>query len=148
MSSPITAAERSDTFEGNVIMDVLDRRFRRVGTTTAQGGTLGAYAPFTTSVAYVISAPQWGYVEAYWPSPKDGSKLDAVTARVHLSPVIAVSPVRATPTPEAVRYHVVRRGETLFSIAARYGVTIRQIVAANGLRNPNRIYVGQRLIIP
>jgi LysM repeat protein len=99
-------------------------------------------------VAYTISDAQWGYVEAYWPSPKDGSKLDAVTARVQLSPASAVSPVSATPTPAAPRYHVVRRGETLFSIAVRYGVTIRQIVAANDIRNSNRIYPGQRLIIP
>jgi LysM repeat protein len=43
--------------------------------------------------------------------------------------------------------HVVRRGETLFSIAARYGTTVQAIVQANGLPNPNYIYAGQRLII-
>lgn len=44
--------------------------------------------------------------------------------------------------------HVVRRGETLFSIAVRYGTTVQAIVQANGLPNPNYIYAGQRLIIP
>jgi LysM repeat protein len=141
VSSPVTVTGQSDTFEGNVVVDVLDRGFRRVGTTTAMGGAMGTYAPFTATVAYGgVRYPQWGYVEAYWQSPKDGSKLDAVTVRVRLNP--------AEGTPPAERYHVVRWGETLYGISRRYGVTIREIAAANGIRNVNLIYAGQRLIIP
>jgi len=44
--------------------------------------------------------------------------------------------------------HVVQRGEILARIAARYGTTVQAIVNANGLRNANFIYVGQRLRIP
>jgi LysM repeat protein len=44
--------------------------------------------------------------------------------------------------------HIVRRGENLTQIAARYGTTVGAIVHANRLLNPNLIYVGQRLIIP
>lgn len=44
--------------------------------------------------------------------------------------------------------HVVKRGETLTRIAARYGVSMTDIIKANGIRNPNRIFVGQRLCIP
>jgi len=43
--------------------------------------------------------------------------------------------------------YVVRRGDTLYSVARRYGTTVNAIVRANALRNPNRIYVGQRLIV-
>jgi LysM repeat protein len=43
--------------------------------------------------------------------------------------------------------HVVQRGENLSQIAARYGTTVQAIMDANGLRNPNSIYVGQRLTI-
>jgi LysM repeat protein len=53
-----------------------------------------------------------------------------------------------TPTPVKGRQHVVQAGETLSSIAWRYGVTVEAILAANGLRNPNWIYVGQVLLIP
>ena len=52
-----------------------------------------------------------------------------------------------TPTPSVIQ-HVVRAGETLSSIAAKYGVTTDALVQANGLTNPNVVYVGQRLIIP
>ncbi|MBI1239445.1 MAG: peptidoglycan DD-metalloendopeptidase family protein [Alphaproteobacteria bacterium] len=42
----------------------------------------------------------------------------------------------------------VRRGDTLSQIADRYGVSTRDLQAANGLSNPNRIYPGQRLALP
>ncbi|MEZ4656374.1 MAG: LysM peptidoglycan-binding domain-containing protein [Caldilineaceae bacterium] len=44
--------------------------------------------------------------------------------------------------------HYVQRGDSLSAIAVRYGVSMQAIMAANGLANPNHIYVGQRLIIP
>ncbi|MBX3082681.1 MAG: LysM peptidoglycan-binding domain-containing protein [Anaerolineae bacterium] len=57
-------------------------------------------------------------------------------------------PVAASqPAGEGV-YHTVQRGESLKSIAAKYGVTWQQLVDANNLANPNVIYVGQRLFVP
>lgn len=50
-----------------------------------------------------------------------------------------------TPTPLT---HVVRPGENLFRIGLQYGVSWTQIAEANGLINPNQIYVGQALKIP
>lgn len=44
--------------------------------------------------------------------------------------------------------HVVAWGETLSSIAARYGVTIEAIQSANNLATADRIFAGQRLVIP
>lgn len=44
--------------------------------------------------------------------------------------------------------HTVRAGETLSGIGRQYGVSANAIAAANGLANPNYIYVGQRLTIP
>ena len=42
----------------------------------------------------------------------------------------------------------VRPGDTLQRLAWRYHVTMYQIAAANGIINLNRIYIGQRLVIP
>jgi LysM repeat protein len=44
--------------------------------------------------------------------------------------------------------HVVQRGEALSTIAHRYGINMWTLARMNGITNPNRIYVGQRLIIP
>ena len=53
------------------------------------------------------------------------------------SPILAQGPA-----------HVVRRGETLWSIARRYGTTVQAIARLNGLSNARFIYAGQRLTIP
>ena len=44
--------------------------------------------------------------------------------------------------------HVVRPGETLFSLARRYGVSVEALAVVNGLSDPNRIRAGQKLVIP
>lgn len=44
-------------------------------------------------------------------------------------------------------YHVVRRGETLYSIARRYGTTAYRIAVCNGLASYT-VYVGQTLLVP
>lgn len=46
------------------------------------------------------------------------------------------------------RIHIVARGETLLYISRLYGVSPWAIAQANGIFNLNRIYAGQRLIIP
>lgn len=56
---------------------------------------------------------------------------------------------RSSPAPTSSGgVHVVRRGENLYSIAWRYGTSVQALSRANGLRNPNFIWVGQRLVIP
>ncbi len=63
------------------------------------------------------------------------------------APVAAPSPdVAAAPSAATVTY-IVRRGDTLAGIAARYGTTVRALMTLNGLGNANRIYVGQVLVI-
>jgi len=52
------------------------------------------------------------------------------------------------PSQGSTSVHIVQRGETLFSIARRYGLTPEAIAHANGIPDPRQIYVGQRLFIP
>jgi membrane-bound lytic murein transglycosylase D len=44
-------------------------------------------------------------------------------------------------------YHVVGRGETIYSIARRYGTTAYRIAVCNGLASYT-VYVGQTLLVP
>jgi LysM repeat protein len=45
-------------------------------------------------------------------------------------------------------YHVVRPGDTLYSIAGQYGMSAWCLANANGVWNQNLVYVGQVLMIP
>lgn len=46
-----------------------------------------------------------------------------------------------------LRIHVVRRGESIYSIARQYNVSPQKIISDNELSNPNQLVVGQTLVI-
>jgi LysM repeat protein len=76
-----------------------------------------------------------------------------IHAPVHGSPINAVfSPVETMQDSVAAWscrgvYHVVGRGETIYSIARRYGTTAYRIAVCNGLASYT-VYVGQTLLVP
>jgi len=80
------------------------------------------------------------------------SKPVLVVALLVTTLLLLSSPIAVLATPAAAggagRIHVVKRGENLTSIAARYGVSISAIMQANGIRDANRIFIGQSLTIP
>jgi len=51
------------------------------------------------------------------------------------------------PTP-AHEVYVVKKGDSVYKIAKRYGTTMQAIILGNDLRDPDRIYPGQILFIP
>jgi len=57
-------------------------------------------------------------------------------------------PPKQPPAPAAAAVYVVQPGDTVGAIAAAFGVSVGAIVEANGLADPNYIYVGQQLTIP
>jgi LysM repeat protein len=63
-------------------------------------------------------------------------------------PTHTPTPTTSPGTSAAAVVHVVQRGENLFRIALSYNTTVEAIAAANDIRNPRLIYVGQKLTIP
>jgi LysM repeat protein len=64
-----------------------------------------------------------------------------------------VTPTPGTPPPpEADRAesdtYVVQAGDSLFDIAVRFGISMEALQDANGIEDPNNIFVGQELTIP
>ena len=47
-----------------------------------------------------------------------------------------------------VQWHTVRTGETLWSIAQRYGVSIKSMLTVNPKIDPDNIWIGQKLRVP
>ncbi len=72
--------------------------------------------------------------------PADGGKKTRVVLKK------AKKPARVKPRRRWV-IHVVKKGDTLWEISRKYGVKIKTILVANGLKRPV-IYPGQRLILP
>ena len=70
-----------------------------------------------------------------------------VMALLLVALLVPVLPAAAAPDLQG-GVHIVQRGENLSMIAQRYGVSQAALAQANGISNPNLVYVGQRLTIP
>lgn len=55
-------------------------------------------------------------------------------------------PVTAVSVP--TQLYVVQAGDTLFDIAARFGVTVDEIIKTSKLRDPESLHAGQQLLLP
>ncbi len=80
-----------------------------------------------------------------------GTSVDAIVAANNLTDAHAISAgqrlrIPANPTAGAETY-VVLAGDTLFSIARRFGTTVEELAALNGLAPPYALAVGQELIV-
>ena len=97
----------------------------------------------------------------FWWSNRDGNGAAAGAATATLpggalpTPMIAAPPsgtipptAPAAPAAGEPVVHTVQAGETLNMISQQYDVSIEDIMAANGMENPNFIAVGQQLTIP
>ena len=76
------------------------------------------------------------------------SPASAKTRPAPVRAVVAVaespsSPAAERPAPEG--YYIVKRGDTLYSIALEHGADYREVAQWNGLDDPTKIYVGQQL---
>ncbi len=67
-----------------------------------------------------------------------------VALLVPTAPIVAAPPTQTEPE----RVYFVQVGDTLYSIALRFQVTVEALVAVNQLENPDLIQVGQKLVIP
>lgn len=65
-----------------------------------------------------------------------------------LAPTASPMAISPTPLPTGDIIYTVREGDTLASLARAYRTTIWAIMSKNGLSDPDRIRVGQTLIIP
>jgi lipoprotein NlpD len=53
--------------------------------------------------------------------------------------------IRRSPASSRESHYVVKRGDTLYSIAWQHGLSYQQLAAVNNIRYPYTIYTGQRL---
>lgn len=67
---------------------------------------------------------------------------------VPATPTLASAPASLVSIPSDAYVHVIESGESLYTIARRYNVTAQAIIQANGFSSPDKIFVGQKIVIP
>jgi len=99
----------------------------------------------------------YGSTEISWPAGSNITLGDIIVVvaegnddntfgEVEITPSDGVQ-VESCPAISNQAVHIVQPGDTLFSLARRYGVNISDLVNANNILNPNQIYIGQKLVI-
>ncbi len=70
------------------------------------------------------------------------------TRETALPPLPTVTTTIAVTTTVAPVFYVVAEGDNLGAIAQKFGITVADLMAANAIADPNRIEVGQQLVVP
>ena len=63
-------------------------------------------------------------------------------------PPVAVEPAPAMAVPNEAKTYVVQNGDSLSKIASRCGVSARELAEVNGIKDANKVRIGQKLVLP
>lgn len=123
----------------------------RVGQVLVIPGTTAPTPPPATTVKYTVKAGDTLYSIA----SKYNTTVAAIasankitnTSLISVGQVLII-PVKQAPPPVTTVKYTVKAGDTLYSIARKYNVTVTALAKANNITNYNLIRVGQVLVIP
>ena len=138
-----TSSGRLNGYNGNLDCDVFygDQSTwdAYVGKSTSAAKPQPKPASKTTSqLAEEVIAGQWG-------NGTDRKKRLTAAGYDYDAVQKVVNQKMAAKKQTAYVYYVVKRGDTLSGIASKYGTTYQRLAQINGIANPNRIYVGQKI---
>lgn len=89
----------------------------------------------------------WGIAQMYRTSVERLAAMNHISDPNLIYPGEILQVSSSGSTGDVGRTYVVRYGDTLSGIARRYGTTVSQLAAANGIENPNLIYAGEVLTV-
>lgn len=89
----------------------------------------------------------WGIAQMYRTSVARLAAMNNISDPNLIYPGEILQVSSSGSTGDVGRTYVVRYGDTLSGIARRYGTTVSQLAAANGIENPDLIYAGEVLTV-
>ena len=86
------------------------------------------------------------YISVTGTPPTPDSEVASLLLEIQATPI----PDFSTPTPYIVRTepYLIRAGDSLGLIADRFEVSVADLLAVNNLEDPDRLFVGQEILIP
>ncbi len=119
-------------------------RRRLLAMTTVAIAYLGRRSMRTVALSALATASTTGMVAGV-AGAATGASASGRPAAAH---AVLADATATTAAPTNTGTYTVQPGDTLSAIAARFGSSVQAIAAANGIANPNLIFVGQALTIP
>ncbi|HWH98672.1 MAG TPA: LysM peptidoglycan-binding domain-containing protein [Pseudolysinimonas sp.] len=123
--------------------------------TIARGDTISRIAArFGVPVQAVLSLNGLSWSSIIYPGQTISIPAVPAPAAPKIELVSATTPApraaapAAPPAPTSTSTYTIKSGDTISSIAARFGVTTQAVLTANGLTASSIIYPGQSLVIP
>jgi nucleoid-associated protein YgaU len=120
---------------------------RSGGDRTPAAGGLESAGPFSSATPGASATP----TTRPTPGPSDGSAGGSAAPSANSTATPRPAPTAApatSPAASAGTTYTVKRGDTLSSIAVRFGTTVAAIQELNGIADPSLIRVGEVLEIP
>lgn len=132
-----TSSGRLDGYDGNLDCNIF----------YGDGSTWDAYVGKSTSTVKPKTTEQLAeeVIAGQWGNGSDRKKRLTNAGYDYDAVQKVVNQKMAKQTAHV--YYVVKSGDTLSSIALKYGTTWQKLQAMNGISNPNLIHVGQRIMV-
>jgi LysM repeat protein len=112
-----------------------------VARTSPSGSGTGADASFAAGASASIAVP--APTASLTPQPSA-----AATASASPAPTATPKPSPKPTAKPGARHYTIKSGDTLGSIALRFGTTIKVLKRLNGITDPRLIHPGQVLVLP
>ena len=77
-----------------------------------------------------------------------GKRYSIISLPLLIGLLAGTAHAKGEKTETKPKIHEIRQGETLLGIALSYGITMKDLMEANELENPDKIFYGQELILP
>ncbi len=151
MKDAVTSVDR----DNRAVFGLLKSGFVLALCAALAGCSFGRTAPADIKPVYrvlnsplPVPSPRWNPKRQYAKNSNNISASAVSRPRSTGKPILVVPPQRVVQTPVSGATISVAKGDTLYSLARKSGVPVRSMIAANGLRAPYTLAIGQELKLP